>query len=165
MTLTSDTSHTPDCSLEFPRIPQAPSHSQKQPEFSLSAESHAWPEQLQSYCLGTESTASHQVLKPTHIGQSAQVSPVSPTHSILTVPTPGPAFEDESIWHSPIAPEIRQLPLPHDSWRDVFSQDEDVIAEMESGWTTLQFGARSYCHMEPMYCRPDRGQRDITRGG
>lgn len=71
--------------------------------------------------------------------------------SVLTVPTPGPAFEDESVWHSSITPEIRQLPLPCDGWRDVSGQDQNVIAEVESGWTTLQFGARSYRHMEPVH--------------
>lgn len=79
------------------------------------------------------------------------MSPVCPPHSILTVPTPGPAFKDESIWHGPVATEIRQFPLPHDGWRDVSGQDEDVIAEVESGWTTLQLGARSYRHVEPMH--------------
>lgn len=71
--------------------------------------------------------------------------------SVLTVPTPGPAFKDESIRHSPITPEIRQLPLTRDGWGDVSGQDQDVIAEVEGGWATLQFGARSYGHMEPMH--------------
>lgn len=131
-------------------VSQDPSSSLPSPE-TASGQVNARLKQLQPCCLEKQPTASRQVPKPTCVGQSAQVSPVSPTHIVLTVPTPGPAFEDESIWHSPITPEIRQLPLPRDSWRDVSGQDQDVIAEMKSGWTTLQFGARSYCHMEPMH--------------
>lgn len=93
-TVTSYTSHTGTlgCYLEFPRLHPAPSHSQLE-----------W---LQPCCLGTQPTVSCQFPKPTCVGRSAQVSPECPTHSILTVPTPGPAFEDESIWHSPVATEI-----------------------------------------------------------
>lgn len=74
-----------------------------------------------------------------------------PAAQVLTVPTPGPAFKDESVRHSPVAPEVRQLPLAHDGWRDVPGHHEEVIAEVQRGGAALQLGAWSYRHVEPMH--------------
>lgn len=84
--------------------------------------------------------------------------PGAPRPRILTVPTPGPSFKDESVGDGPIAPEVGQLPLPHDSRGDVPGHHKDVIAEVKGGGAALQLGAWRHRHVEPVHWGQGRGE-------
>lgn len=69
---------------------------------------------------------------------------------LLTVPTAGPALKHEAAGHGAVSPQRGQFPVADSDGRDASGQHQQVVAQVQGGGATFQFGSRLHGDAEPV---------------
>lgn len=68
--------------------------------------------------------------------------------AILTVTTACSSLKHEPVADRPVSPQVQQIPVTDDDGRQVFSDDQDIVAQMQSRRATFQFSAGQHGYTE-----------------
>lgn len=68
----------------------------------------------------------------------------------LTVSTSGSALKHKPVGYRSISAQVREVPVADNDRRDVAGEGQQVVAQMKSGRSALQFSPREHSHTEPV---------------
>lgn len=81
--------------------------------------------------------------------------------AILTVTTARSSLKHEPVVDRPVSPQVQQIPVTDDDGRQVFSDDQDIVAQMQSRRAAFQFSAGQHRYTETVDWETENKHNDV----